>query len=567
MANVYVLMGGNTHATSTGGKSHRLLDEDETVAWSASHGATVRAVAVRGDFFYTAGDRVSNLTTRKYDADGNEVTADDWPIDHGATVHAIAVDSAGNVYTGGVRTSNLTTRKYNSAGTLQWSVDHGSTVYAIAVDASGNVYTGGLPVSNVKIRKYDSSGTLDTGWELQWATGGGYPEQVYGLCTDATYLYATKYRGFSNTNTVRKYRLSDAGVEWSKDIELVMKGVVADSSGNVYVCGERNFGNYHLFKLNSGGTTQWSKDPGGYGALGTSVGVDSDGNVYAGVNNSLYKYNSSGTAQWDYDHGWNVYAVAVGAAALVTTVPGLSLPIALGIPWHTLYDTVPALALPIALGVPQSQGATAPDFYDLSATVSALAADDPVTWGPYTGLSSAALSTMAVPIYTGVVAGIDSSMQRFVVASLQCQRRVNASSWVVATVSYDAALSAALAAMIGGEVLIDAGFRLPQGVEASGPFLRMVLTNVASEEAPYRGNLRLTGRVINPPFTATTRTLVSISRIRTDGERRTVTCAVDPLLRPNDTAVAGAESFTVGAIDYRMDSWQATMTVTEALDE
>jgi len=513
-----VLLGGQT-GTATGNKSHRLLDDTGSVVWSENHGARVWAVALRGDSFCVAGDR----------------------------------------------TSSLTTRKYNSAGTLQWSVDHGATVYAIAVDSVGNVYTGGLPVSNVKIRKYDSSGTLDTGWELQWATGGGYPEQVYGLCADASYLYATKYRGSSSTNTVRKYRLSDAGVEWSKDIELVMAGVAVDSAGNVYVCGERNFGNYHLFKLNSAGTTQWSKDPGGYGALGTGVAVDSAGNVYAAANNRVYQYNSAGTAGWDYDHGWNVYGVASGEAAIVTAVPGLTLPISLGVPWHTLYDGVPGLALPISLGIPQSKGASTPDFANLSETVAELAASDPETWGPYTGLSSAALSSLASPIYSGVVAGLDSSIQGFVVAGLHCRRRVNASSWVVAIVSYDAALYAALAAMIGGEMLIDAGFRLPQGVAASGPFLRMVLTDVETEETPYRGALRLTGRVINPPFTATTRTLIGISRWQTDAGRRTVTCAVDPLLRPNDTAIAGAESFTVGAIDYRIDPWQATMMVTEDL--
>jgi hypothetical protein len=512
----HVFFGGNT-GSSTGNKSHRLLDEDKNVIWSADHGGAVRAVAVRGDYVYIAG----------------------------------------------ARSSSLTTRKYNSSGTLQWSVDHGATVYAIAVDSAGNVYTGGDPVSNVKIRKYNSSGTVDTGWNLQWATGGGYPEQVYALCVDASYLYATKYRGFSNTQTVRKYLLSDASVVWSKDIELVMAGVAVDNSGNVYVCGERNFGNYHLFKLNSAGTTQWSKDPGGAGALGTAVAVDLDGNVYAAANNGLYQYNSSGTQQWAYDHGWNVYGVAVGAASQTTAIPALLLSLALAVPTHTLFDAVPALALPLRLAVPTTQGGVTPDFTDLAATVAALAAEDPATWAPYTALSSAALNTLATPVYTGTVAGLDSSMQRFSVIGLQCNRRTDASSWVVASIAYDAALFAALFALIDGELLIDAGFRLPNGPASYGPFLRMAVTEVLNETSPWNGRIDLKGRVIDPPFVTTTRTLTGTRRIQTDTDRRTVTCTVDPLLRPNDTAIAGAETFTVGAIDYRIDPWMAVMTVTE----
>lgn len=562
MAASYVFIGGQT-GTETGNKSQRLLDEDETVVWSADHGARVWAVAVKGESFCIAGDRTSSLTTRKYGSAGGTPT---WSVDHGATVYAIAVDSAGNVYTGGARTGNLTTRKYNSAGTLQWSVDHGETVYAIAVDASGNVYTGGLPVSNVKIRKYDSSGTLDTGWNLEWATGGGYAEQVTGLCTDASYLYATKYRGSSNLQTIRKYRLSDAGVEWSKEIELVMVGVAVDSSGNVYICGEKNFGSNHLFKLNSSGTTTWSKNPGGTGALGTGVGVDAAGNVYATANNGLYKYNSSGTAQWDYDHGWSLYSVSVAPAALVTSIPALGLPIALGTPWQTLFDVAPGLSLPIFLAVPTSVGGIAPDFADLAATVETLASLDPVTWGPYTGMTSATLATLAIPFYTGVAVGSDSSMIAFAVFSIQCRRRINESSWVSVAVPYSATRYASLLAKVNGELLIDAGFRLPGGPSSKGLFLRMTLTAVDNEEQVHHGQITLTGRVINPPFTATTRTLTGINRIRTDSERWVVTCNVDPLLRPNDTAVAGAESFTVGGIDYRIDPWTATMTVTEALE-
>lgn len=536
----------------------RTFDDDGNADWTADHGDRVLAVAIDADGnVYTGGLRTSNLTTRKYNSSGSL----QWSADHGAQVNGIAVDDSGNVYTCGARTSSITTRKYDSAGTLQWSVDHGANVNAIAVDSSGNVYTGGVRTgvltTDRTTRKYNSAGTL------QWSADHGNGGTVSGIAVDSSGNVYTAGNVISS-NTTRKYDSSGA-LQWSINHGAWVWGIAVDDSGNVYTSGIPS-SSLTTRKYNSSGTLQWSAD---HGDDARGIAVDSSGNVYTTgdliSSVSTRKYDSSGTPVWTADH-YFMLAIAWRGLALSTTVPSLALPILLGTPFSTFFHSVQALALPLALGVPNSKGATAPDFSDLGATVAALAADDPATWGPYTGLSSEALSTMAVPIYTGVVAGMDSSMQRFVVASLQCNRRVNASSWVVATVPYDAALSTALAAMIGGEVLIDAGFRLPQGVEASGPFLRMTLTAVASEEAPYRGNLRLTGRVINPPFTATTRTLVSITRIQTDGDRRTVTCAVDPLLRPNDTAVAGAESFAVGAIDYRIDPWQATMTVTEALN-
>jgi hypothetical protein len=142
--------------TKTGQKGNA-SGVNSAIIWAKDHGADVFCLRVdSSENVYTGGARTGNLTTRKYDTNGNLI----WSVDHGASVLGIAVDSSGNVYTGGVRTNNLTTRKYDSSGNLIWSVDHGAQVNSVAVDPLGNVYTGGVTTNSITTRKYDSSGNL-----------------------------------------------------------------------------------------------------------------------------------------------------------------------------------------------------------------------------------------------------------------------------------------------------------------------------------------------------------------------------------------------------------------------
>jgi hypothetical protein len=48
-----------------------------------------------------------------------------------------------------------------------------------------------------------------------------------------------------------------------------------------------------------------------------------------------------------------------------------------------------------------------------------------------------------------------------------------------------------------------------------------------------------------------------------DGERHTVTCAVDPLLKPNDEVDDGADTWIVGSLEYRISPSLSQMRVTE----
>ena len=125
---------------------------------------------------------------------------------------------------------------------------------------------------------------------------------------------------------------------------------------------------------------------------------------------------------------------------------------------------------------------------------------------------------------------------------------------------YSALMQAALSARIGAELVVFAGVA---GGDNSGIFLRAVLTDVAYTQSPQGGESRLTGRVITPSYSATTRVLTGVKSLTTVDGRRTVQCAVDPLLRPNDTATWNGDSFTVGIIQYQITPQDAWMRVTE----
>jgi hypothetical protein len=154
-------------------------------------------------------------------------------------------------------------------------------------DLDGNTNTG---ASDIFVVKYNSSGTKK--WTKQ--LGSSSRDHARGVVTDSSgnvYVTGDTYGGLdNNTNAgsndlfVVKY-LDNGTKQWTKQLGTsstdLANGVATDSSGNVYV---------------TGGT---------YGGL--------DGNTNAG-NSDLFvvKYNSSGTKQWtkqlgsvssDYDYG------------------------------------------------------------------------------------------------------------------------------------------------------------------------------------------------------------------------------------------------------------------------
>lgn len=531
-----LLMGGTVTSSIT---THYRLDG--ATDWTANHGQTVYGVVIdsQGNA-WTAGLASSNVALKKYDPDGSLLLNPSY----GAAAYAIAVDGDDVIYLASARGSGgwpaVTTRKIANDGTITWTADHGDPVYAIAVDSSGNVYTGGVQAPSTTTRKYNSSGT----------------EQA------------------------------------TSDYGGTVRGIAVDSSGNVYECGDR-ISNRTVRKLNSSLVEQWTIDTGsGTGARAYAIALDaSETHIYVGINPiydgayySLFKYRLSDQSLiWrsasyneavyaiSLDGSGNIYTVGssnvlrlydaddgalisdddIGGSSAqyygvdyralprVDTIPALALPISLGTPYQTGFVTVPALAFPISLGTPSTTEWSAMER-------------------PATAIRE---------VYRLILSGLTSTPVIAPLRGIQCTQRADASTWMTATIGANSAsLEAVVAAYLGSEMLMELGYGFADGSTQYGAFLRATITDYDATETAAGLELSVTGRVINPSFAATTRTLTGISRIQTDAGRWVVTCAVDPFLRPNDTAVAGSTSWTVGTIDYRIDAERATMTVTEASD-
>ncbi len=527
----------------------RALDDDGDESWTAKNVVTVICIAANSSHVVTGGQVTSSKTTRKYDIrTGAEITSG-WPVNHGATVRGIAIDDDGNVYTGGDRVSSVTTRKYNSAGTLQWSVDHGAAVYAIAVDSSGNVYTGGAQGAQTgdyyTTRKYNSSGTL------QWSVDHG--AAVYAIAVDSSgnvYTAGVSVSGFPYIS-IRRYDSSGTQT-LSQNHGATTRAIIVDSSGNIYIGGVRSVdtGYYSVRKYNSSGTLQWSSGVGTSNAWALVLDGDEDF-LYVGTNNpssepykNIFKLNVSDgseiTAGWPIAHGEGsaiVDALAWRFVAPPAIAPGLPFPLSLGLPSAFGGHSAPGLPFPFSLGLPS--------------------ASDPPLPPELAGLPVAR-------VYRAWLTGVGSDPLALPGASLQCTRRRNDSTWISLSLpTYSRALAATLNARIGGQIVIDAGYRLADGSETMGLFLRATLTAAECEYTRHGANITLTARVIPTASTPQFRTLFGIRSQTQDNGRYTVICEPDPLIRPGDTVAADGASFVVHSAQYRISPQDGEMTVVE----
>ena len=259
-----------------------------------------------------------------------------------------SVDSLGNVYLTGRYDSNPITIynadgtsfgtlansgtidsfivKYNDKGIVQWRTriagSNDDITSSIATDSSGNVYvTGNYRSSPLTI--FNANGTS------------------FGTLANSgiTDTFIVKY----NTSGTAQWATRIAGTRFDQGM-----GISVDSSGNVYVTGDYDsatltifnadggtFGtltgpgffnnDVFLIKYNTSGIAQWAtKIAGSNEETGTSISVDSSGNVYVAGNymstsltafnvggasfgsvansgsrdNFIVKYNTSGVAQW-----------------------------------------------------------------------------------------------------------------------------------------------------------------------------------------------------------------------------------------------------------------------------
>lgn len=477
----------------------------------------------------TGGVLSGGVTVRCYDEDGTEL----WTYSHGSTVRAVTMDSDGNVYLGGFRTSNITTRKLDADGNLIWSRDHGADVYCIAVDGDGNVYTGGTRTGSVTTRKYASDGTLI------WSKNA--IDSVLAVTADSSNNVYTAGAKTSSGVTTRKLD-SDGNPVWSYWDTLTASsvlGIAVDSSGNVYT-GFPSSSGRTMRKRNSAGTSVWGKN---HSATQYDTATDTDGNVYIVGNSASVdgtgttrKYNTSGTHQWTANHGGTVYSVFAETVllALVSQPPGLPIPLALAAPTPSFFLIAPGLPLPLALTAPTVTDPPIPPFGDGQA------------------------------VYHAYLTGM-ASLVELPLATLQCQKRKNDSTWLTIespiAPSVKSTVLAAVAA--GGQLVVYAGLRTSDGAETLGEFLRATLTNSSFTQTPSGYGVRLVARVAAQLETLQTRVVTGVSGRRSDTGRRSIRCDVHPVLRPGDTVDTGAETWTAHNVRYFIGANTAYMEIEE----
>ncbi len=238
------------------------------------------------------------------------------------TIRAMAVDDQGNVYVTGVsqyatsNQSNIVTIKYSPAGVPLWTriydgPGNSSGTYLdegrdIAVDGQGYVYVTGASTSSTDFDyitlRYTPDGDLD--WEQRYSPPSVVNGDVaYALALNENYVYVTGTSADADNQigiTTVVYTLAGAYVREMRILGYNVCGIVADTSGNIYVVGQvyqaaTGF-DFLTVKYGPDGTQLWAKTyDGSENQADNPIGlaVDGDGNVYvAGDSEHIENYQS-----------------------------------------------------------------------------------------------------------------------------------------------------------------------------------------------------------------------------------------------------------------------------------
>lgn len=498
--------------------------------WDADHGATVFGIGVDASGnVYTGGSLTGGVTTRKYDKSGNP----QWTASHGATVNALAADAAGNCYTSGAMASGVSVRKYDTSGVEQWTADvNTKTMNAIAIGADGNVYAAGIydSVTDSNCAMYQPDGTP------AWFRNINSNNTLYAIAADAAGNFYTAGLKSGALVTTRKHAASGATV-WTKNHGDTVFCIAVDAAGNVYTGGIRSIasGNVTTRKYDSAGTLLWSVDHGG---TVRGIAVDENGNVHTtGATASGFttrKYDSAGVLVWSISVSGTTYCIALGPDE-AAEAPGVPIREAIGTPSATAFASATGLALRIAIGVP-----TVPQ-----------PAPPPIGSGQtvYRLWFSSAAAMLQLPLH-----------------SFQFRRRRGDSSWLTLVSPHPSAATAALLeSSLGANIVLLSGIRDSRGTEATGEFLRGILTGVEHDRSTHSRRATLTVRVAAVNETLQARALEAVTGISVgDDGRHVVRCAkILHRLRPGDTATYDALAFVVDAISYAVDPSSAWMIVEE----
>ena len=264
-------------------------------------------------------------------------------------------------YTGGNGTYEAVIYKYDQNGNLQWQkrlgetggVNNGydSTYFVeVATDGSGNSYAvGRVFEGNVNnnplggnvpngptwgvLAKFNSSGALQWQRTIKGNASASTNSQAEyynytkldGVTIDNNgdilvcgTLYYSRYDGFiakfNSSGTIQWQKQFGSSTSWT-----VLNNIKTDSSGNIFIAGNSNFGagaavqgGYHglLARFNSSGALQWlrkfTSGKGGSFVNNTIHSMTANDNmivICGGTSTATFKFNHSGTLQWQRQYG------------------------------------------------------------------------------------------------------------------------------------------------------------------------------------------------------------------------------------------------------------------------
>ena len=529
-----------------------------------------------------------DVASKALTALGDNLSTELWSVGPGGNGYSVALDQSGRVWFGhafnGVSTC---LRCYSDEGALIRSVSALTAVRAIGVAPDGSVFAASDSLQG-GIRKpllykvnpdtgailwsktdyyYEPGRTIafvgtnvvvgvaqhntysrDDFYCFRQDTGGRISDVqlnrgIYSLsAVDAQTLYAACWDYYTYREPIKKLDFSTPSsgptVLWAIDLDATMYATATDDAGDLYVAGMQ-VGGATTRKYSAAGSLIWSHD---HGADVYTL-VYSGGTLYAGgaAGTGGYRLRTLNADTGAQIGAWIGTATIRGIAVVVapaeeTDVPGLALPLALAMPRMGATLAPPGLAFALRLGLPR--------------------VTEPLSPPPRP--STAARSVFR--LYFNSIAL--SAPVEFPLASFQCERRLGASTWLYVEIPYYDAGALAQLRAAGGELRIMSGYEgLPLG-----EMLMAIVTDTDATETGTGGSIRVTARVQTPYYTPQAVTLHGVTDRTQDNVRRTVRCAVDPSLRPNDTVDDGEGVWTVGAIKYRVTPLVAQMTVTEALN-
>jgi len=197
---------------------------------------------------------------------------------------------------------------------FEWVRNYPMQGYATALDYSNNIYVIGSSGNNFHIIKYSTSGNII--WSKDTTISfGGYG--VYAATDRNRNLYFTLETGNHN---FQLFKIDSLGyIKWSRKYGAGSfnrpRGMVLDTTGNIYITGESQFGAYFYLtiKYNPQGDSLWTARYGTYPSGGASIPhsicVDEQGNTFVTGGSigpgppyhydyATVKYNANGIQQW-----------------------------------------------------------------------------------------------------------------------------------------------------------------------------------------------------------------------------------------------------------------------------